>query len=565
MGKQGFDHYNEGEGIRRTGGQRRAGKVSGKLPRSEVMDQLRRQVRRAQWLLGVQRFVGAAGWCLFATLLAALSVIVVDRFWPLGIEPWAWGAGAVGGGLLAAVVWAAVRGRGPTDAAIEIDRRFGLKERVASSLGLSEEERATDAGRAVVEDAMRRVERIEVAAGFALRPGRQLLLPLVPAIASVLVVLLVQRAGENPADAKSQAGSEQQIETARKSLQVKLAERRDAARQEGLEEAQKLLLKLQSELDRKDGKLGSDPKQRVVQLNDLAKQLEKRSQELAGSEAVQRQFEQLGVKQGPGDRFFQALARGDFRKAQEELKGLQEKLASGKLGAQERKQLAEQIRQAEKDLQKLADAHREAMKELEQRIEQLRRAGKTDEAEQAQKQLSKLRAQLPQMAKLQNLAKQMGECAECMQAGNLKEAADRLETMAGELKGFADQVKELEMMRESLRQLEQTRNQMMCSACQGQGCEQCQAGLGMGVRMDEGEGNGDGKGIGMGKGKGRGPRPEGKGDGSFFDTRRGPRRGPGAERSWVASAGRTSAGTARPQYYPRRCRQRAGRPTRFPT
>ena len=97
------------------------------------MDTLERQVRRARRRLAAERFLNVLGWCWFAALLAALVAILADKFWPLGVESWAWVAGALGLGLLAAAVWTLLIRGGMLEAAIEIDHRFALKERVSSA------------------------------------------------------------------------------------------------------------------------------------------------------------------------------------------------------------------------------------------------------------------------------------------------------------------------------------------------------------------------------------------------------------------------------------------------
>ena len=112
------------------------------------MDELRRQVRRAQRRLALQRLAGALGWCWFVGLLAAAVLIAVDKFHSLGVASWVWAAGALGVGLLAALAWAIWTWRKPLDAAIEIDRRYHLKERVSSTLAMPADLRATEAGRA---------------------------------------------------------------------------------------------------------------------------------------------------------------------------------------------------------------------------------------------------------------------------------------------------------------------------------------------------------------------------------------------------------------------------------
>ena len=88
------------------------------------MDELQRQVRRAQRRLALQRLAVALGWCWFVGLLAAAALIAVDKFHCLGIAAWGWAVGALGVGLLAALGWAIWTWRKPLDAAIEIDRRY---------------------------------------------------------------------------------------------------------------------------------------------------------------------------------------------------------------------------------------------------------------------------------------------------------------------------------------------------------------------------------------------------------------------------------------------------------
>ena len=116
------------------------------------MDELQRQVRRAERRLAAQRLVGALGWCWFVSLLVALALVVAEKFHPLGFAAWTWAGGALGGamvvGLIAALAWAIWTRQRPLAAAIELDHRFQLKERVSSTLAMPAEARATEAGRA---------------------------------------------------------------------------------------------------------------------------------------------------------------------------------------------------------------------------------------------------------------------------------------------------------------------------------------------------------------------------------------------------------------------------------
>src|SRR5262245_5589376 len=121
------------------------------------MDQLRKQVARARRRLIFEQFVGRLISCLVATLTLAALAIAAPRVAVISGLPESWDLLWLAGGFVVAVIvagaWTFLSNRSPLDAAIEIDRRFDLRERVASSLSLSQEEQASEAGRAVVSDA----------------------------------------------------------------------------------------------------------------------------------------------------------------------------------------------------------------------------------------------------------------------------------------------------------------------------------------------------------------------------------------------------------------------------
>lgn len=477
------------------------------------MEQLLRQVRRARWWLGVQRFVGVLGWCLFVTLSAALVLVVVDKFRPLGVEAWIWSVGALALGLVVAIVWAVVTGRGLVDAAIELDRRCGLKERVSSSLAMSEDEQKSELGQALVEDAARRLERVEVREHFGIAPSRQLLLPLAPAVAVVLVTLLVNRSAVGkPAPTPPPTQVQKQIQQSSDSLRRKLQEQRKQAQKQGLKDAEELFRRLERDVDQLPAKTEGDRKQALVQLNDLSRELQKRRQSLGGAAELQKQFNQLkDIGQGPADKLLDEIRRGDFKKAMEQLKKLQEGLAKGNLKPDEQKQLAKQLDEMQKKLKDLVDAQRQAQKDLENRIRQAQEAGQQQEANKLQEQLDKLRQQTPQLDQLNQLAEKLGQCSKCLNQGQVKEAAETLGQLQNELGNLDEQLKELEMLNETMDQMAQGRSQMTCPHCNGQGCGACQ-----------------GEGDGLGSGRGKGARPEQAEDVKHYNTRASVKTGRGA-------------------------------------
>ena len=129
------------------------------------MDKLLAQVRRARRRLVFEQFLSRLVWCLFGTLFVAAIAIALPKVFVMENLPadWAnaWLGGAVVTGVLAALVWTFCAKRSSLDAAMEIDRRYELRERIASSMSLGEEDRDSDAP----DSAERRAKRQSVAPG----------------------------------------------------------------------------------------------------------------------------------------------------------------------------------------------------------------------------------------------------------------------------------------------------------------------------------------------------------------------------------------------------------------
>jgi hypothetical protein len=475
------------------------------------MEQVRRQVRRAQWWLGLQRFVRVLGWFCFATLLVATGLIVLDKFRPLRVELWVWPVGAMVLGTLLAAVWAMIRGRGPMDAAIEIDRRFDLKERVSSSLAMSPEERQSEFGRALLDDAARRVQRINVGREFQLAPSRQLLLPLLPGVAAVLVAVFVNPAAPGRASAGTDAAAQQQVKKSTDALRHKLLQQRQEAQKRGLKKAEDAISKLEKDLDRNASDRSLDRKDALVKLNELSQELNKRRSELSSPEKLQEQLGQLkDIPKGPADKFRDEIAKGDLQKALKELQKLQDDLAHGKLDAKQQKALADQLQKMQDNLKKLLADNKKQQEQLKNQIQQARQAGDQAAADKLQQKLEQLQQKLPPANQVQQMAQKLGQCANCLKQGQGKNAADMLQQVQGDLKNLQQQANEMQALDQAMDQLADARRQMTCKECGGAGCPACQ---GQGekdmVMLNAGGG---------GKGRATGQRPERKSGVNFTDV-----------------------------------------------
>ncbi len=393
------------------------------------------------------------------------------------------------------------------------------------------EARATEAGRALVEDAARRVKRIDVAEKFAVAPSRRILLPVLPAMAALLVALCVSPAvvpKQAAANAATAAQQQQQVKKSCEVLRRNLEKQKQAAEKGKLPDVTALLNKLENET--KELALQGDREKAMVTLNDLARQIADRRQQLAGAEKIKQDLHQLDkMARGPADKLAQALQRGDFQKAAAEMQKLQDQLAGKGLDDAGKQKLAGQLQQIERKLNQMADAAKAAQADLQRKLDQARQNGQKDQADKLAEQLDKMQQQAPQMQQMQQLAQKLGNCAQCLRKGGQGgQAAKAMGQLQSDLQGLQKQLDELQAMDGAMQQLADARQAMTCPKCGGAGCKQCQ---GQGFCPGQGIGkngqNGLKPGIGMGPGRGQGARPEANDKTAMYDSRVRQQVGPG--------------------------------------
>ncbi len=140
---------------------------------------------------------------------------------------------------------------------------------------------------------------------FQVRFGRWALAPVIStALAVLLAAFLPPLAIDNPAQANlTNQQEKEQVKKSAEQLRKQLEQRKQEAEQKGLKDAEDLFGKLERALREANEAGKSDRKETLVKLNDLAKQLEQRRQELNGAEQFKNQLEQLKqMQQGPATR-----------------------------------------------------------------------------------------------------------------------------------------------------------------------------------------------------------------------------------------------------------------------
>ena len=453
------------------------------------MDSLRRQVRRAYWRLYWMRLLHSVTWTLFATLLVALIAVVIPKVWPLEIDGRTWLAGWLSGSLLAGLalgcLWAFISRPNELEVALEIDLRYGLKERVSSAMSLSPEDQQTEVGKALVDDASHRVERIDVRERF--RPERTWhpLLPLATAALAFLIAWLFQDATSDRATASATHATEvnQQVRKSMQELKKRLAERRKKEEATGLQEADQLMAKFEKAVESLE-KTDVDRKKALVKLNNLSKEISDERKNLGGSEKTREQLKQLkDIQSGPADRIASALQNGNMQRAMEELRKLSDKLRSDELSAAEKEQLRNQLQQLGKEIEKMLGARQELadkQRELRDKIDELKKKGDLAGAGELQRKLDQLQQQLdamdsqnPQLSRLQELANQLKDSAQSLQNGDGKAAAQQLDQLAQNLQQLQQQMENLKTLDEMMTEIAGAKSAMNCQKCGGEGCEAC--------------------------------------------------------------------------------------------
>ena len=440
------------------------------------MNDVNRQVTKARRRLNFHSFVHVLSWALFAGLIVAVIGLLVPKIWYLSFLETqdhhdAWTAGwLIGGCVLSLIVAGGLSIRKFVDtqaAAIEVDSRFGLKERLSSALSIDAETSESEVGQALLKDADRSAEVIDVRDRFKMDRVKSLALPLIPIALLFAITFLPNAVFEKKAVASDATIEVENVKKAVKEMQKKIEKKRKSLEAVGLKDALAKLDSLQRKFDGLDPEKLPNKKQALVELNDIKKQIEDRQKELGGSKDLKNSLQKLkDVGSGPAKKVAEAMSKGDMKMAAKAVKDLAEKLKSGKMSEAEKKKLANDIKQLAKEFQKIQQQHKAKMEQLKKDIKKAQQQGDANKAAKLQAQLEEKEKQQRQMNKMKKMAQKMKECANCMKKGGGKPGGKPADGEKGEqgkaqqkaiedaAKGLEDLAKEMEQMEEELKEME---------------------------------------------------------------------------------------------------------------
>lgn len=476
------------------------------------MDHVRKQAKVARRRLTSQRFLRYLPWTISVALLVSVVGIALPKGMHLEVDPklWTmcWLVVPLTIALITNFVLTFVGRPSIADAAVEIDRRFDLRERLSSALVLGHEDRATELGQALANDAERRAEKLDVRDRFSWGMNRRLLVPLLPALLVAGLTFLPDRAAPEVL-AQQDDKALTQVKNSTKPLLEQIKKKRELAEKQGLNAAVDMFKKLEGELAKlqKDAKL--DTKQTLAKLNDIKKQLDERREELGSAEALRKNLQNLDkLEAGPAEKLADALKQGDFEKAEESLKDLMKKMQKGEMSTSDMQKLQKQLEQLKQAMTEAAEAHAQAKQNLQEQMDQAMAAGDMQKAAQLQRKLEQMQASDANIAQMQQMSEMLAEAQQSMQEGDMQAAQEAMQEMANQLQQMNQSDSQLQDLDDLMDSLAQSKSQMMCQECQGMGCQSCMMGSMPGQIP----------GMGMGEGQGAGDRPESENEVDFFDS-----------------------------------------------
>lgn len=479
------------------------------------MNELRTQIRRAHRRLICHKVLRSTTWSMLIAGLLIWPAILLPKIWPIEIAsssvwPVAWIAGALLIGLVSGLLWGWLTSRGALDAAIEIDLRCRLGERISSAFALSEAEQNSAAGRALLEDARHAVSRIDIQEHFRPEFNWHPLLPLVVITLAAATTALIPDAtrGTAAAAVNPSDGKQEQIRQSLAELKKKLAAKKKEAKLKESHNSDPLINRVRRSVDEMSQEPG-DRKQTLVKLNNLTKDLAERRAAVAGSQEVRDMLGQLdGARGGPTRRLEKALQDGNLQAAADAIRELSEQMSGEAENEQTQSQeLTEKLNQMSEKLNQMLGTRGELAQKRQatkERMEKLRSQGQLAEAgnlqrrlDQLDRELDKLDKQAPQMSKLQELASELNSACNSAAAGKQDDASEKLEQLASKLEQLQDDAGDQLQLEEMMQQIAAAKNAMNCKKCGGKGCNACQPGA-AGEMASTAASNKAGEGIGSG-------------------------------------------------------------------
>jgi uncharacterized coiled-coil DUF342 family protein len=418
---------------------------------------LQRQIAHVSRRLFLQTVLACLLWCWAGSLIVIAGWFLLQpHLFPALTSGWRLGVagGLLGIGTLVAMVLSVLRAPSRVAAALLLDERFALKERVTTSLTLSPQLSGTPAAAALLEDVNQRIEKLDVGSRFPVRVSWITTLSPVVAVGLALAAFTyhptsTQAKPDLTSDeiAKSPPANQAEIERKMHDL-IKKKTEKPLVSKEMAEELKQIDAKLE-EIAKRPRNTQEQLRERIREMADKNRALKEKLKQLDNLAAKE------ASKDGPAKDLQKALAQGKLDQAKEEIEKLAEKLKKNELTAKEKEQLAKQLKDIEDNLKKLAQ-QKDKEEQLKKMIQEAK-ANKRD-AEALERELDQLQKEKKNLKGLEDVANAMGQCRKAMQGSDGKDAGERMKDAADSLKDMDLADKDLEDLRDSLQRLQDAKD-----------------------------------------------------------------------------------------------------------
>ncbi len=432
------------------------------------MQDIRRVIRSAGRRLILIEFLRNAVFMLSVAAGGVLVTRIVERTFGF-VVPWQevfiWSAG---GAVLAAALWTLMRRSSEHQVARELDERAGLRESLSTALIVAHEKDPWS--RVVVETARARAKKVKVRRAVPLEAPRAWPIPIAIAAATAAIWFTFPDLDVlgKLADRQQMTDAQNELDRAKRDIAAQEKKIESKLADAGLDPLEFLI----EEVDLSEpSDANAARRQRVMKLTEMAEKIDnkkngEKGMQLDALRDALRKMKQPGP--GPMDKLSRSLARGDFKKAQELLKELQNKLASGELSAEDKaklqlqmKNMSEQLERASKDKKALENKLRQAGMSKEQAQ---KAAASPEQLKKALEQLKNMSDEQKQQL-MRQAAAQAKACQQCSNMGNAMSKAAQSMSQGGSgeqgMEGMSGQLSEMEMLAGEMGALDETYQEAM--------------------------------------------------------------------------------------------------------
>jgi hypothetical protein len=465
---------------------------------------LHKQVSRVSQRLFLQIFLNRSVWCLTGVLLLTAIWLFAHPFVFGLAEPWLrWTI--IGGGFVLGIVlalgWTFLSHPSQLSAALALDQQFGLKERVTTSLTLTDEMARSLAGQALLADMDSRLASLHVGSRFPVKLSRgSLIVPLCLVLCALVAIffepdLTTVVANPNPRQLSPQVAEklEKKYEDTLKKIQLEKNTDPNKKKSKELEEVDIDLENLKAPANFQDEKVVREKSKEIKEIenkldNLIEKELEKvqkkaqLQEELKNALQEKQQLQdagnknekmgndktgdgQVGNNQKPDDKGMGEKKPDDKGMGEKnpDDKGMGEKKPDDKgAGADPKKEEQKGPGDGLKDALSKGD-----LKQAQQEAQKLQNDLKDnklskEDLEKLKKQMDQMQQQLKQTQKqdgqqsqeLKDLAKAM-ECKDCKDGQALADKLQQMENQLDKAQPNPEDLKDLQNKKEALKDLRQ--------------------------------------------------------------------------------------------------------------